>query len=181
MPQIKIFVSYSHEDELYFDLLLKGIKKHSKSLNFNWDVWEDTKLPIGEEWHDFIQEKVACCDVAMLMISANFFNSDYINQYELENFLRRKSTKNDIIIFPILIDPCFFDKASLISDINIFRAKGSRYDRPNIDDFTYADLVRMTSDGGILPNPMRERYHMDVVRTLNKSIETGSFSGTPDN
>lgn len=165
----KAFVSYAHADKIYFDLLMKGIKVHSDGLDVNWDIWEDNKIPIGEDWHQFIQDKIQECDFAILFISGNFLYSDYISNHELKQFILRDYS-DDFFIFPILIDPCNFKQDIELAKKQFFVCRGDEYGLPNIQDLTYADLVRITNDGRILPNPNRERYHMNLVSKMVASI-----------
>jgi hypothetical protein len=170
IKKYKAFVSYAHADKLYFDILMKGIRVHSNGLDVDWDIWEDSKIPIGEDWHKFIQQKVNECDFAVLFISGNFLFSDYISNSELKKFIIRDYSE-DFFIFPILIDPCNFQKDRELAKKQFFICNGDEYGCPNIQDLTYADLVRITSEGKILPNPNRERYHLNLVGKIASSIK----------
>jgi len=168
----KAFVSYAHADKFYFDVLMRGIKTHSDSdgLDISWDVWEDTRIPIGEDWNKFIQKEVQECDFAILLISGNFLFSKYIKDQELRQFILR-DYNDEFFIFPILIDPCNFTKEKELAQKQFFICSGEEYGLPNIEDLTYADLVRITIEGVILPNPNRERYHMNLVEKMLESIK----------
>lgn len=165
----KAFVSYAHADKIYFKELMRGIKVHSNGLNISWDIWEDTKIPIGQDWHNFIQNKIKECDFAILFISGNFLFSRYIVNHELKEFII-KDYNDDFFMFPILIDPCNFSKDKELAKRQFFICTGEEYGLPNIHDLTYADLVRITDNGVILPNPNRERYHMNLVTKILHSI-----------
>lgn len=166
----KGFISYAHSDKLYFNLIHKGITVHSQHLNFELEIWEDTQIPIGSKWHYAIQEKVIECDFSILLISSNFLNSEYIAENELKEFICKDYSGN-FLIFPILINPCTFHTHPEISRRQFFMPRGDELGCPNISDMTYADLVKFNSDGLILPNPNRERYHIKLVDSLKHSIE----------
>ncbi|MCX7112806.1 MAG: toll/interleukin-1 receptor domain-containing protein [Proteobacteria bacterium] len=168
---IKAFVSYAHTDYLYFDLLLNGIKRHSKQFRIDWDIWEDTRIPIGSQWDELIKNRVISCNLAILLISSNFLYSEYIDQNELSIFIERSKNDKDLVVFPILIDPCFYRNAEFLSKIQLFSTTGSRYGKPTISDMTYADLVIFNTEGVVMPNPMRERFHMDVVSKIQSLIK----------
>lgn len=166
----KGFISYAHTDKLYFNLLHKGIAVHSRHLDIEWEIWEDTQIPIGSMWHTEIQQKVQDCDFAVLLISSSFLYSEYIAEFELKEFICRDYCGN-FLIFPILINPCTFHKHPEISQRQFFMPQGDEFGCPHIPDMTYADLVRFNSDGQVLPNPNRERYHIKLVESLLNSIE----------
>jgi hypothetical protein len=168
--KLKAFIAYSRADKLYFKLLKKGIFTHSNGMTIEWDVWEDTQIPVGTNWNDFIQEKVKTCDFAILLISGNFLCSEYINTHELKEFIIR-DCGNGFFTFPILIDPCNFKRNPELSQRQFFACSGDEYGLPNIPDLTYADLVRICDDGQILPNPNRERYHMNLVAKIEEAIK----------
>lgn len=168
--EYKGFISYAHADRLYFNLTHKGISVHSRHLDISWDIWDDSQIPIGSMWHTAIQEKVKECDFSVLLISSSFLYSEYIKENELKEFIC-KDYCGEFLIFPILIDPCTFYSHPEISQRQFFMSKGDEFGCPHIPDMTYADLVRFNSDGQILPNPNRERYHIRLVESLKKSIE----------
>lgn len=168
--KMKAFISYARADKLYFNLLKKGIITHSNGMAIEWDIWEDTQIPIGTDWNEFIQRKIQECDFAILLISGNFLCSEYINQHELKEFIIR-CCGTGFFIFPILIDPCYFKRNPELSSKQFFICSGEDYGLPNIPDLTYADLVRISDSGQILPNPNRERYHMNLVAKIEDAIK----------
>ena len=170
MNNYKAFVSYARADKLYFNELMRGMEVHANGMGINWDVWEDTQIPVGEDWHGFIQEKVKECDFAILLISGNYLYSKYIADHELKEFII-KDYNGTFFIFPILIDPCNFSKDQELARRQFFTCSGDDYGLPNIAELTYADLVRISDKGVILPNPNRERYHMNLVTQIIQSVK----------
>ena len=168
--KLKAFISYARADKLYFNLLKRGIAVHSNRMAIEWDSWEDTQIPVGADWDVFIQDKIQTCDFAILLISGNYLYSEYINENELKNFII-KDSGNSFFVFPILIEPCNFRKDPELSKKQFFACSGEDYGLPNIPDLTYADLVRISDGGKILPNPNRERYHINLVGKIEEAIE----------
>ena len=79
MEEVKIFISYSHEDTEQFNTFKKEIENHSKnSKQIKWNLWSDIEIPVGSLWHETIQEAVQESNAAILLVSASFFASDYI-------------------------------------------------------------------------------------------------------
>lgn len=168
--KLKAFISYARADKLYFNLLKKGIAVHSNGMAIEWDIWEDTQIPLGTDWDTFIHQKIESSDFAILLISGNFLCSEYINEHELKEFIIR-DCGGQFFIFPILIDPCNFKRNPDLSKKQFFMCSGEEYGLPNIPDLTYADLVRVSDNGQILPNPNRERYHMNLVDKIEEAIK----------
>lgn len=167
---LKAFISYARADKIYFNLIKRGIAMHSNGVSIDWDIWEDTQIPVGCDWNEFIEEKVKSCDFAILLISGNFLYSEYIKEHELKEFIIR-CCGGDFFIFPILIDPCNFKSNPELSKKQFFMCCGEDYGMPNVPDLTYADLVRISDSGQILPNPNRERYHLDLVSKIEEAIK----------
>ena len=74
MAQSVVFISYSHKDEREKDKLLAhlGILRHAGLIG----LWSDDQIGAGVDWEQKIREAMAQAQVAILLISANFLNSD---------------------------------------------------------------------------------------------------------
>ena len=72
---IEVFISYSHKDEELRDELEKhlSILKHLKLIS----TWNDRKIGAGEEWKGQIDEHLNSAQIILLLISADFFASEY--------------------------------------------------------------------------------------------------------
>lgn len=103
MDRTKVFVSYSHQDDIWKDRLLR----HMALLEF-WGllhVWVDTRIVIGEDWKRKIQEAMEDSQVALLLVSANFLTSKFIQSEELPRLFQLHSERG-LQILPIMIRPC---------------------------------------------------------------------------
>ncbi len=90
-------------------MLLKQLKPlEDKGLN----VWSDKDIIPGQEWPDEIVESLARAKVAVLLISVNFLNSEFIREQELPRFLEPARLKQ-LTILPILISDCLWDKTEI--------------------------------------------------------------------
>src|SRR5918993_2592769 len=81
----KVFISYSHADKEWLDRL----KRHLKPLvrENSLDLWDDTHIRPGDDWKQEIQNALDTAQVAVLLISADFFVSDFIDEAELPPLL----------------------------------------------------------------------------------------------
>lgn len=105
-----IFVSYSHSDESW----LKRLQIHLKPLTRNGriDLWDDTQLQVGDEWREEIERAIKSCQAAVLLVSADFMASDFIDKDELPPLLRAAREKG-VHIFPIIVSSSYYISSSL--------------------------------------------------------------------
>jgi|GEM_PF-2151940 len=75
-----LFICYSHDDTEWKDKIEREI---SKLTAYNIEYFVDTKIEPGESWAKKIEQKIETASVAILLISDNFFQSEYIMQTEL--------------------------------------------------------------------------------------------------
>jgi hypothetical protein len=102
----KVFISYSHADKEWLDRL----KRHLKPLvrEGNLDCWDDTHIRPGDDWKQEIQNALDTAQVAVLLISADFFASDFIDETELPPLLDAAKAKG-VRILLVIISASQFD------------------------------------------------------------------------
>jgi len=105
MPKqkLKVFMSYSHEDEKMKTELDKALIMLKRSEKI--DLWQDRELMAGQEWDKEIKDELAAADIILLLISVDFNNSKYIWEKELAvAMLRHESGEARVI--PIILRAC---------------------------------------------------------------------------
>lgn len=99
-----IFISYAHADERWKNKLLVQLKAV-----FGQDPpiepWDDRRIRVGASWRTEIQEALARARAAVLMISADFLSSDFIQRAELPILLKRRQQEG-VHLLPLLVCPC---------------------------------------------------------------------------
>lgn len=101
--RIKVFVSYSHLDEAYMrrDSLfgfLHGLR------NTGIEFWTDRDIDQGADWDQAIRQQLADADIALLLVSQAFLDSDYIAKVEIRTLLERP--RPGLALLPVLLSPC---------------------------------------------------------------------------
>lgn len=99
----KVFISYAHKDEQWRETMRKALKSLERKGQL--DVWDDRRLRVGDAWRKEIETALAECSIAILLVTLDFLNSDFINDVELAQIFERHE-KEGLWIYPILIGPC---------------------------------------------------------------------------
>ncbi len=105
---IKGFISYAHKDQRLFEAFLLHLKAMEREGLF--EAWNDRKIPPGSEWAGEIDENLEQAQIILLLISADFINSDYCYSLELTRALQRHDAKECKVI-PVIIRPCDWHKS----------------------------------------------------------------------
>lgn len=108
----KVFISYSRKDAKWLDRL----QVHLKPLERVGEItrWDDTLIKPGEKWHEAIERALGEAKVAVLLISADFIASDFINKDELPPLLAAAESEG-VVILPIVLSPCRFEETKSLS------------------------------------------------------------------
>ena len=102
MPEtVTVFVSYSHNDAAYLedDSLLGYLKKGLAQENVA--LWTDCSIRVGDSWDKAIKANIQEADIALVLVSQNFLDSEYCQNVEIKGFLAHKSH-----LFPIILSAC---------------------------------------------------------------------------
>src|SRR3982751_6570073 len=94
---IKLFISYSHDDIEYFNSLKEYV---NEGICSDLKIWDDKEIPTGSKWDNEIKTRLNDADIIILLVSISFLNSAYINDVELKNAFD-KFEKDQCVIIPI--------------------------------------------------------------------------------
>src|SRR4051812_31116452 len=115
----KVFISYSHADKEW----LERLQRHLKPLvrEGRLESWDDTHIQPGDDWKQEIRDALDTAQVAVLLISADFFASDFIDENELPPLLAAAQAKG-VRILPVIISASRFARNP---DLSRFQAVNS--------------------------------------------------------
>jgi serine/threonine protein kinase len=86
MPE-KVFVSYSHKDDVWYQMFRRSLGSGVYGLAFQ--IWSDKDIGVGTNWRAEIDSAIASSRIALLLVSRNFLQSDFIANTELKAILSR--------------------------------------------------------------------------------------------
>lgn len=109
---LRVFVSYSHKDQSW----LNRVHRHLKPLEREGkiDLWSDKRIKPGEPWKEEIFQALMAANVALLLISADFFASDFIIENELPALLEQAKEKGTKVI-SLILKPSRFERDKILS------------------------------------------------------------------
>ena len=81
MPRDTIFVSYARSDASARNALVKQLEVALSGTGLR--LFADSSIEIGEEWKDRIREELDRARIVVLLVSADFLTSEFVQQVEI--------------------------------------------------------------------------------------------------
>jgi CheY-like chemotaxis protein len=103
MTQPVVFISYSRRDEAEKEKLVShlGVLQGAGLV----DLWSDDRIGAGEAWQVNIKQAITRSKIAVLLITANFLNSEFILRTEVPALLKRRE-REGLVVFPVIARAC---------------------------------------------------------------------------
>jgi len=141
-----VFISYAHKDKRYLDEMHPFLKALERTHQIQF--WDDTKIQPGEHWKESIEQSLQAADFAVLLLSANFFASDFCQDTEVPAILKRaKESGAKILSVPVSTYPYHLvDWAAAYQAVWDLDKPLEAYQRPNRNK-VYAKLIEIISKG----------------------------------
>lgn len=111
-----------------FMSMLKGLEKQKVI-----KVWHDREIEPGDDWYRAIRSAMRNCEIAIILVSQNFLNSEFIEKEEVPKLLERRK-KQGMRVVPIILRPCLWKDDPVLSKIQALPRDGKpiiKYSRAN--------------------------------------------------
>jgi len=148
--KLKLFISYSHEDNKEKNPYIEEFKRHITPLKTNGLIedWYDREILSGKNFEDEIENNLEEADIICLFISANFISSVDCQEEKRKAFELRKS--KGVIVIPVILSPCAWQ-----------------------DDFNkYSKILALPTDAKpVLEFENRDKAWLDIYNGLKKIVE----------
>ena len=105
-----VFISYAHEDQILLDELVAHLRPLEEEGLIS--SWSDRQILPGSGWEAEIDDKLKQADLVLLLVSADFINSQYAYGKEMVTALAR-ATAGLTTVVPVILRPVAWEKTPL--------------------------------------------------------------------
>jgi len=115
---VHVFVSYAREDRRWLDpdyrfslipFLMESLRRHKVAF------WFDKELKPGDEFKRHIESQIDQSQIALLIVSQSFLNSEFIENREIPRIAER-ARLGKMIVVPVLVEPCDWSEYPFLAD-----------------------------------------------------------------
>lgn len=106
---MNIFIAFANEDRDVRDKLIRQMNLVKD--RYAWNIWSAKEIKAGEYWDEEIRQRLQASEVIILLLSTDFFNSDYIIQKELPEVVE-KHKKGNCQIIPVIARLCHWKETT---------------------------------------------------------------------
>lgn len=135
---LKTFICYAREDRAALESLMGHLAVFQR--NGQVQFWYDREITGGKNWDDEIRFNLKTADIVLLLVSPDFFRSDYIHSIELDEALRADRA-GEALVVPVILKKCLWHKDANISRLQALPVEGKPvFDKthwPDPDDALY--------------------------------------------
>ena len=110
----RVFISYSHRDEAMKDRLVGHLRVLGRQGEI--EAWHDRLIDAGRAWKTPIAEAIDRADTAILLISADFLNSAFIQEEEVTRILKLRVSRG-LRVIPLIVRPCAWMAIEWLGDL----------------------------------------------------------------
>jgi CheY-like chemotaxis protein len=151
-----LFISYSKQDEEEKDKLISqlGVLEGAGRVG----LWTEDRVGVGENWRLEMSQAIAQARVAVLLVTANFLNSEIILERVVPELIRRHRNE-DLVVLPVIARACAWQAFDWLRELEVRPRNG----------------VPVWSEGGIHV----DEYLSGIAEEIFQIVEedTGELSG----
>ena len=133
----KIFFSYSKSDRTHLEQLLKQLAP--LKLNDKIETWDDADILAGQEWDTQIRQELREADIIILLVSADFLATPYIQSVEIKSAMERHK-EGEAIVIPVILRACRWE--TMFGEINALPVKGKPVTTWEDKDSAWLEVVK---------------------------------------
>lgn len=106
----KIFIAYAREDKP----LLQKLRTHLNVMKRqqHCEIFYDGEIMPGEAWDKRLKEELHTAHIFVLLVTAEFLDSDYVNETELPEILERRAN-GEVEVVAVILKDCLWDLTEL--------------------------------------------------------------------
>jgi hypothetical protein len=181
MSPSKIFVSYAHEDENFRLELLKHLRLIEKQGYVK--SWHDREITAGEEWREEVDQHLRDADIILLLVSADFVNSEYCYDIEMQTAIEAHNSGKKLVI-PILVRPVANWEEATFGKLQVLPTNTKPVSNWDSLDAAWADVVSgifkavQRREQEQLPRNSRKKPNFDqLFQSISSDQRTSDVKG----
>lgn len=106
----QVFISYNRKDKAWLQKLQTYMRSVERFTGIK--IWDDTDITPGSKWEPEIERALQATKVAILLVTQNFFDSDFIQQKEMA-YLLDMAQKENVSILWVAVSACTYELTPL--------------------------------------------------------------------
>jgi len=127
MGRNKLFISYSHDDTRWLEALTPQLAVLEREGLVS--LCDDTKLKVGEDWHQQLNDMMLEARLGLLLISAPFLISEFVREKEIPRLFEQHE-QGGMQIYPLLVEPCPWERVGWLAKLQLRPQDSKRRVRP---------------------------------------------------
>ena len=167
----RVFISYCAQDQKWLERLQSHLKPLERDGRI--ELWDDTRVQPGDNGLATMRAAIAAADVAVLLLSVDFFASDVIASHVLP--LLAAAAARGAVLLPVFVRACDYANAPGLSRLRPFNdplRPLASLTKPQ-QEAALVELARAIVPAGTGPQvpagPGADRSHQAVVGTARSS------------
>lgn len=116
-----VFIIYAREDEPFRAELKKQLLPMERSGMLR--VWTDRELIAGDHWEPEIKKQLKSADLILMLVSSDYFDSDYIHAVELREAIERHE-RGEARVVPVIVRPCAWETDTVVNSLQVLPTDG---------------------------------------------------------
>jgi len=171
LPPFKVFIIYSRADTMYRDKLSKSLSLLQNQQLIQ--LWHDGMIKPGSNWDAEIERNIDNSDLLLMLISDDFYHSNYIQSKESILAFERYD-RGECKIIPLIIRYCDWKNDPRIKNLQVLPDNGQPIDDWSPIDKAYENIVQRIREviDGVLEESIKgvEFYQSDLIMALASKV-----------